>query len=110
MKSASTAAAAWTTSPGKATTVTPSTIRQARLGELDPVVDREQPGRLLRVVHDGDDDLPEQLQRLIDDVDVTVVERVETAGYQDLRHGCAKRTSVIARRRSPRCGRIASTG
>ena len=96
--------------PGERDDRDPVAFRQARLGELDPVVDREQPRRLLGVVHDGDDDLPEQLQRLVDDVDVTVVERVETAGYQDLRHGSAKRTSVIARRRSPRCGRIASTG
>ena len=91
MKSASTASAAWTASPGKATTVTAAAVRQARLGELDPVVDREQPRRLLVVVHHGDDDLAEQLDRLLDDVDVAEVDRVETAGYQHLRHGSAKR-------------------
>ena len=49
--------------------------------ELDPFVDREQPRRLRRVVHHRDDDRAEQLQRLVDDVDVAEVERVETAGY-----------------------------
>ena len=77
--------------PGERDDRDPVAFRQARLGELDPVVEREQPRRLLGVVHARRRRPAEQLQRLVDDVDVTEVERIETAGYQDRRHGCAKR-------------------
>ena len=40
------------------------------------------PGGLLVVVHDGDDDVPEELGRLLDDVEVAEVDRIEASGIE----------------------------
>ena len=95
MKSAPAAAAASTARPAWATTATWSArpSADARPDQLDALVDGEQPAGLLVVVHDGDGDVAEQLDRLLDDVEVTEVDRVEAPGVE---HG---RTVGMARTR-----------
>ena len=68
----------------------------ALVDEADPVVDREHPGRLLVVVHHGDDDVAEQLGGLLDHVEVPEVDRVEAAGVEHGAHWCTITTCSIA--------------
>ena len=53
---------------------------ERRAGQFDTLVDREQARRLGRVVHHRHDDRAEQFERLLDHVDVTEVDRIETPG------------------------------
>ena len=59
----------------------------ALVDQADPFVDGEHARRLLVVVHHGDDDVAEQLGRLLDDVEVAEVDRVEAAGIEHRAHG-----------------------
>jgi len=62
-------------------------IDQARLGQRHTIVGREHAGRLVEVDQHAHDDIAEELHRLIDDVDVAEVERIETSGNQHRCHG-----------------------
>ena len=91
MKSAPAATAACTASPPNLSTVTFGMPGEAGGRQLDTLVGREQAGRLVEVVEHADDDVAEQLHRLLDDVDVPEMERVEAAGDQHRCHVCSKR-------------------
>ena len=68
--------------PGELLDVDGRPVGEAGAGEFDALVGCEQSGRLLVVVEHADHDVAEQLHRLVDDVDVAEVERIETAGDQ----------------------------
>ena len=55
--------------------------------QLHAVGQRDQSTRLVGVVHHRDHHVAEQLDRLGDDVEVPIVERVETARVQDRERG-----------------------
>ena len=77
-------------------------VGEAGGGELDALVGSEQSGRLLVVVQHADHDVAEQLHRLVDDVDVAEVERIEAAGDQHRCHGVTNGNARSACYRSMR--------
>ena len=77
--------------PGKATTVIPWRSGRLALASSTRSSIANSPDGFAGLCMTATTTCAEQLQRLVDDVDMTVVERIETAGYQDLRHGSAKR-------------------
>ena len=75
-RAASTARPRWvTTATLSATPASPPTPRD----QAHPLLDREHAG-LLEVVHDGHHDVPEQLGRLLDDVEVAEVDGSKLPG------------------------------
>src|SRR4029079_15882827 len=78
-------------------------------------VEREHPTGLGRVVHHRDDDLAKQLHGLLDDIEMTEVERVEAARVQHRESGVrghapahATRSSCVTQVRPYRRERSAS--
>ena len=67
---------------------------EAGFGQRHTIVGREHAGRLVEVDQHPDDDVAEQIHRLIDDVDVAEVERIETAGNQHRCHGWEHATAA----------------
>ena len=49
---------------------------------LDSAIEINEPTRLLRVMHDGNDNSPKEFNRLFDDIKMAVVKRVKTARIQ----------------------------
>ena len=62
-------------------------VRDTGSDHLLALFEREHAAGLARVVHHTDDDLAEQRHRLLDDVDVAQVQRIETSGIENGRHG-----------------------
>ena len=64
--------------------------------QFDPVPQIDQTARFLRIVHDGDDDGSEQFDGLLDHVQMSIVERIETARIQGRQTGGGNRRLVHA--------------
>jgi hypothetical protein len=57
-------------------------VAHASLNKFDSATEINEPTGLLRVMHDGDDNRPKEFNRLFNNIEMAIVERVKTARIQ----------------------------